>query len=249
MCLNAIAKANGKVATARARTVLSTFFTWCMRQGIAESNPTIGTEAPKQPAARDRVLDDQELAAVWRACADDEFGKIVRLLILTGCRRQEIGGMRQSELDLDAVTWTLPKERAKNKRAHTLPLHGLALSIVKSIPMRIGRDHLFGDYSPEGFTAWYKPKLVLDRDSHVTDWDLHDIRRTVATGMANLGVLPHVVEAALNHVSGAKAGVAGIYNRSSYEREVRAALAAWEDQVRALITGEPARVVPFEKRA
>jgi integrase len=160
------------------------------------------------------------------------------LLILTGCRRQEIGGMRWSELNLDTMTWTLPKERAKNKRPLTLPLHSLALSIIKTVPVRVGRDHLFGDHSPEGFTVWSQSKLVLDRDSHVTDWDLHDIRRSVATGMANLGVLPHVIEAALNHVSGSKAGVAGIYNRSSYQKELRVALGLWDSHIEALATGE-----------
>ena len=243
--LNAIVRLNGRVEAARARATLSAFFTWAMQQGLAEANPVIGTASPEEPAPRDRVLEDRELAAVWKACGEDEFGKVIRLLILTGCRRQEIGGIRWSELDLDKGTWTLPAARAKNGRAHALPLLDTALGIIRSVPRQLGRDHLFGTLSPHGFTSWYMFDDLTERVGF-SNWTIHDIRRSTATGMADIGIAPHVIEAVLNHRSGHKAGIAGIYNRSSYTREVRAALAAWESHIAGLVGGEK-KVIPFDR--
>jgi integrase len=120
-------------ATARlARSALSAFFVWCMQMGLAEANPVIGTlQAETRP--RDRVLDYDELAAIWKAAdGDDSFSRIVRLLILTGARRSEVGGLAWSEIDLECGTWTIPKERSKNGRAHTLPLMPVALDLISA---------------------------------------------------------------------------------------------------------------------
>jgi integrase len=243
--LNFIVRSHGKVAAARARATLSAFYTWAMQQGRVEANPVVGTASPEEPPPRDRVLDDRELAAVWCACADDEFGKIVRLLILTGCRRQEIGGMLWSEIDFDKGTWTLPAARAKNGRGHTLPLLDTVLGIIRSVPRQLGRDHLFGTLSRHGFTSWYLFDELAER-AGFSNWTVHDIRRSVATGMADIRIAPHVIEAVLNHQSGHKAGIAGIYNRSSYAREVQAALAQWESHIAGLISGER-KVIPFDR--
>jgi integrase len=230
--LNAIIVNNSANTASRARAHLSAFFVWAMQQGIAESNPVIGTANPDSGPARDRVLTNDELARVWRACGDDDYGKIVRLLILTGCRRSEIGGLRWSEINLDAGTITIPGERSKNHRAHTLPLCGLAMEIIRSIPQMVSRDHLFG-VRAEGFTGW--PHFHVD--AGIKPWTLRDLRRSCATGMADIGVQPHIIEAVLNHISGHKSGVAGIYNRSTYAREMRIALSLWSDHVRSLIDG------------
>ena len=154
--------------------------------------------------------------------------------------------MRWSEIDIESGVWRLPPERTKNKRAHTLPLSPMAMQIVKSVPQVIGRDCLFGERSNLGFTQW-GDKRDLDKRlvGKVAAWTLHDLRRTCATGMANIGVQPHIIEAVLNHVSGHKVGVAGIYNRSSYEREVKAALAMWAEHVRALTEGGEKKIVPL----
>jgi integrase len=192
-------------------------------------------------------LNDAELAAVWRASGGDEYGKIVKLLILTGARRAEIGGLRWSELDADAGTWTLPGERAKNKHAHMLPLPAVAWDIINSARLA-HRDQLFGVSAEEGFTDWGGGKIALDDrllGKMTEPWTVHDIRRTVATRMADLGVQPHVIEVVLNHQSGHKRGVAGTYNRSSYEREVRAALALWADHLSVLVEGGERKVVSF----
>jgi integrase len=184
------------------------------------------------------VLSNTELGAIWRACGDDEFGKIIRLLTLLGSRRQEIGGLRWSEVDLDAGVWTLPAERSKNHRAHAIPLLPAALAIINSVP-RTSRDCLFGTRARAGFCSWSDSKRELDRrlGDAVKPWQVHDIRRSVATGMADIGIEPHVIEAVLNHYSGHRRGVAGIYNRSSYEKAVRLALARWADHVMALVEG------------
>ena len=241
--LSAISRAHSSHTAAAARRALSAFYRWCMEEGWAQANPVIGTRKPAQAPARDRVLTDAELVAIWRACGDDEYGRIVRLLILLGSRRQEIGGMRWSEIDLDAGTWTLPKERSKNRRAHTIALPPAALDIIWSV-LRSTRDNLFGDRAADGFTSWIGGKRELDQrlGDSVKPWRVHDMRRSVATGMADIGIEPHHIEAVLNHHGGHRAGVAGIYNRSSYASEVARALARWSEHVTALVEGRNSRL-------
>jgi integrase len=242
--LVAITRDASATTAARAKTQISALFVWAMSMGLADANPVIGTVKVEEPPPRDRVLTDAELGAVWRACGDDDFGKIIRLLILTGARRTEIGGMAWPELDEAAGTWTLPAERAKNGRRHVLPLPATAWAILATISHK--RDFVFGVRSPAGFADWgIKAAFDTTLGDAVASWVIHDIRRSVATGMADLGVQPHVIEAVLNHQSGAKAGIAGVYNRSSYEREVRAALALWADHVLALAEDRSPKVVPL----
>lgn len=254
--LVAIGRESGSVTADRARAALSGFFTWAMQMGLAELNPTINVIKANKSPPRQRLLVDKtranvadELVAIWKACGDDDHGRIVKLLILTACRRAEIGGMRWSELDLEKGEWTIPASRCKNKRAHTLPLLPAVTGIIAAVPRMATRDQLFGVRDRAGFSSWGRGKRELDERCGVRDWTLHDIRRSVATGMGNLGVQPHVIEALLNHVSGHKAGVAGTYNRSPYEREVRAALALWEDHVRTLVEGGERKVVAFTPAA
>ena len=241
-----IARERGAVTAARARSCLSDLYSWAMGQGLVEANPVVGTNRPKTAPPRDRVLDDHELAAVWHAAGDDDFGRIVKLLILTGQRRSEVGGMTWSEIDTEG-TWAIPASRTKNGRAHTVPLSALALSVIDAVPEIAGRDYLFGSRAAAGFSSWTYPKQHLGErlGGQVASFRLHDIRRTVATRMADIGVQPHIIEQILNHQSGHKAGPAGIYNRSSYEREVRNALALWADHIRALTEGGARKVVNF----
>jgi integrase len=243
-----IARESGDATAREARGALSTFFVWCLRMGLCEQNPVNDAVRPAELKPRERVLSNDELAAVWRACGEDEHGKVIRLLILTGCRRSEVGDMRWSELDLDHGAWTIPAARSKNGWPHTLPLMATALDIIRSVPRMVSRDALFGQRAA-GFTKWAIDKPGLDQRSGAHDWTTHDLRRSVATGMADIGIAPHVIEAVLNHRSGSKRGVAGIYNRSSYEREVRAALALWEDHIRALVSGGKRKVVQFSPQA
>jgi integrase len=230
----------GAVSAARARSALSAMFNWAIREGLdLPANPVHGTNRPAEPNGRTRVLSDAELVAIWGACADDDYGRIIRLLILTAQRREEIGGLRWSEItaSVDGATLLplaalrLPPERVKNKREHLLPLSPMALALL---PPRGDSDTMFGD---PPFSSWSRAKAALDAriSPPLAPWTIHDIRRTVATRLADkLGVLPHIIEALLNHVSGHKSGVAGVYNLARYEAEMREALQRWADYVAAL---------------
>src|SRR5262249_31547557 len=152
---------------------------------------------------------------------------IVKLLILTGQRRSEIGELRWSEIDLERHALNFSAERTKNKRPHVVPLAPTALALLGAQP-RVGKAVF-------KVTAWSLSKDLLDERSGVSDCVIQDIRRSVATGMADIGIAPHIIEAVLNHVSGHKGGVAGIYNRSSYAAEKAAALARWDEHVSGIV--------------
>jgi integrase len=252
--LGEIAEERGPYAANRARASLSGFYAWMMREGIVDANPVVGTNKQTDEKSRDRVLTDAELIAIWKACKDDDYGAIVRLLILTGQRRDEVGAIDRAELDLPGRKWTLPGERTKNGRAHEIPLSDPALEILAQAIKReriAGRDLIFGE-TGRGFSGWSKARAALDKriaeltKKKVADWRLHDLRRTVATHMAELGIGPHIVEAVLNHVSGHKAGVAGVYNRALYSAEKRQALDQWAAHIEALAGGKRSNVVALK---
>ncbi len=264
---------SGPSAAGHARLVLSALFAWAIGEGLADENPVIGSNAPATKQ-RDRVLsagfdkggkfnrelaERAELAEIWRVLPDDDYGRITKLLMLTGQRRGEVAGMRWSELDpLDDAMWRLPAERTKNGKPHEVPLTPLALAIIKAVLRKAERDLLFGR-GPNGFSGWGKPKEALDARiakarkkagaKPMPHWTVHDLRRTVATGLGNLGVLPHVVECALNHVSGHKRGVAGTYNRSTYAPQVRPALLLWDDHVKSIVGGGEHKIIHLAKTA
>jgi integrase len=229
--LKDIEKASGPVTRNRARATLSAMFAWALGERFAKqlkTNPTIGTLKAEENGPRDRVLSDVELAKIWKAAPDNLYGRVVKLLMLTGQRREEIGGLRWSEIDTEAKLITLPSTRTKNGREHLLPLSKAAMEILKTCPR--DRDLVFG-VGLNGMGAWSKSKAALDAVCGVKNWTIHDLRRTAATRMADVGIQPHIIEAVLNHVSGHKAGVAGIYNRSTYAAEKRAALDLWASEL------------------
>lgn len=248
--VRAVVNKHSATTAAAARRALSAFFAWTIAEGLLGNgaNPVDGSFTPDGPATRDRVLSGDELAAVWGACGDDDFGRIVRLLILLGSRRQEVGGLRWSEIDLAAGVWALPAERSKNHRPHTITMPAAALAIVRSVPSV--RDHLFGDRAGVGYTNWSRDKQQLDRRlaDAVKPWKLHDLRRTVATGMADIGIEPHHIEAVLGHYGGHRAGVAGVYNRASYSAAIARALERWAAHVEQLVSGKkPASVITLRR--
>jgi integrase len=203
--LSDIAASSGPVAADRARAALSAFFSWAMREGLVNGNSVIGTNRASQGKQRDRVLSDAELREVWGALQDDQYGAIVRLLILTGQRREEIGGLLEQEVDFDRDMLKLPPERTKNSRPHDVPLTAPTRAILQAQPRRVGRHLLFGE-GEGGFQGWGRAKRALDsrllaarkaaakkagtdlrKIKPMTGWRLHDVRRTVATRMADLG--------------------------------------------------------------
>lgn len=246
---------NGPTSADHARTSLSTLFAWAMREGLVEANPVAATNKPSHPRPRDRVLSDEELREIWSACRDDDHGRIIKLLLLTGQRRDEIAGLRWTEIDLGKAMVSLPGERTKNGRAHDVPLSDPALAVLPD--RRDDRDYVFGE--GEGpFSGFSAAKRKLDerilrarrdageRAKPMAPWRLHDLRRTMATRLGDLGVHPHVVEAVLNHVSGTKAGVAGVYNKAVYAAEKRAALILWAEHVMAMVGKGEKKVVALK---
>ncbi|MCJ2098977.1 tyrosine-type recombinase/integrase [Methylobacterium sp. E-046] len=236
--LGKIRRETGPHAANRARSALSAHFAWLVGTGAADANPVIGVPKPAPEVRRARVLTEDEISRVLKACRNDDFSRIVRLLLLTGQRRDEVAELAWSEVDLAAATWSLPDARVKNGQGHDVPLSASALQILAGMERVEGRTLVFGQ-GVGGFQGFSRAKAGLDKRSGVTGWRLHDLRRTAATVMADrLKVLPHVVEAVLNHISGHKSGVAGIYNRAIYAAEKREAL----DLLGAYLAGLKPRV-------
>ena len=247
-----IKRERGVSVEACARAALNKFFSWAMTMGLIEHNAVIGTPMPGRSEPRSRVLSDEELVAIWKGSEDcGDYGKIIRLLILLGARRQEIGGITVEELDLDGPQpkWVLPAARSKNKRQHELPLMPMALSIIRSVPRMASRRCLFGVHSDKGFAAWDKGWRALVARSGVSGWTPHDLRRTFSTRLHDpLNIEPYIVEALLNHYSG-RSGSAGVYNLAKYLPRMRIALALWEDHIRSLVAGSERKILPFEAAA
>jgi integrase len=241
--LGRIATTSGLYGANRSRAALSALFGWAIGEGLTDTNPVVGTNKATEEVSRRRVLTDEESEAVWRTAGRGDYAAIVRVLILTGQRREEVGGMLWSEIDLKAAMWRIGAERTKNNLAHDVPLSAPAMTILSALNQREGRDLVFGA-GDGAFQGWSNAKSALDARVSAAlghtpaPWRVHDIRRTVATRMADLSVQPHVIEAVLNHVSGHKAGVAGVYNRASYATEKRAALTLWAGHVSRLIEGK-----------
>jgi integrase len=237
---------------ARARVMLaclSKMFGWLVQRRQVETNPCASVHRPDASRPRDRTLTDAEIVKFWWAADVErkEFSVLLKLLLLTGCRLNEVAGMRRGELSEDGASWSLPGDRTKNKRPHVVPLAPLARELLATLP---GDGELvFTTTGRSPVSGWSKIKDRLNRAMSVPPWRLHDLRRTAATGMAEIGVAPHIVEAALNHVSGAKAGVAGTYNRAAYAAEKKAALERWAQHVEGLVTGRSAIVVPLSGSA
>jgi integrase len=245
--LRRIASESGGISANRAQTALSSMYTWAMKEGLTDSNPVIATNRQADEEPRGRVLTDAELAKIWNALPTSDYGRVVKLLVLTGQRREEIGGLRWSEVDLDKRLISLPKERTKNKFPHDIPLSDSAVDILSECKRRDG-DYVFGTTGKRPFCGYALGKRTLDKAIRpaLAPWRIHDLRRTCTTGMAEkVGVQPHIVEAVLNHVSGHKAGVAGIYNKAVYAKEKREALTLWADYVRSIVEGTKRKVVPL----
>jgi integrase len=232
--LTSIAEKSGAVSANRVRSSMSAMFGWAMKEGLVSSNPIIGTNK-RVEKSRDRVLSDAELSKVWRALAADDYGTIIKLLILTGQRLGEIAALRWSEINFDRGFISLPGERTKNGRPHEIPMSPTVRSLLKVRPQN-GRELIFGEGAGP-YSGFSHRKVPLDKAINIPPWTHHDLRRSVATGMAELGIQPHIIEAVLNHVSGHKGGIAGIYNRATYSTEKAQALALWDKHINRIAGG------------
>lgn len=227
--------------TNRALAAIKKLFSWCVDRGTLETNPVAALKAPAKEVSRDRVLTSAEIVACWSAAEGEgfPFEPFAKLVILTGQRRGEVAGMQWSEIDLTNATWTIPAKRAKNATQHTVPLAPLAVSILENLPRFAGSDYVFTTTGKTPISGFGRLKARLEKASGADDWRMHDIRRTVATNMAMMGVQPHVIEAVLNHKSGIVSGVAAVYNRHAYTLEKRGALTKWAEHVGELIGQGP----------
>ena len=245
-------QANRTLARVRA------LFNWAIEKDRVAVSPVARMKPPTQEQARDRVLSDDELRWLWRSCEEVgwPFGPLVKLLLLTAQRRDEVAGMEWPEIDLVKRVWTIPRHKAKNDRVHEVQLSDAALDVLRSLPC-IGDGLVFtttGETTVSGFSkskrqldaAMLKAKraeLVIRKGDAIAGWTLHDLRRTAATGMARMNIPPHVVDKILNHVTGTIHGVAAIYNRFAYLDERRAALEAWGRYVGNIVAPAASNVI------
>jgi integrase len=229
---------------------LNKFFSWAVQSRLATANPCSQVWRPAAGPARERVLSDDEIKWLWRAAGDlgvgSPFGAALRLLLLLGQRRGEVGGMRWDELD--GGTWTLPGARTKNGRVHVVPLSHQARDLIADVHV-IGGPFVFTSDGSTHAAGWSRIKRRLDArmselaraekaDSVIPPWVTHDLRRTCATGLQKLGVRLEVTEATLNHVSGTRAGIVGVYQRHQYADEKREALNKWAAHVEKIVSGQ-----------
>lgn len=249
--LDTLVERGSEVMANRTFAYLGMLCAWAMDRGIIQEDPTEKVKKPGAERSRERVLSPVELRAIWQATAPtqanhgDLFEGIIKVLMLTGQRRDEVAGMRWSEIE--GTSWTLPGTRTKNRRQHIVHLAAPVLAILAerkaeqealALKGADGKptDFVFTSFGPRPFSGWSKCKARLDARANIAPWTLHDLRRTLATRMAeDLRIAPHVIEATINHVSGSRAGVAGTYNRALYLDERKAAMEAWAAYILRLV--------------
>jgi integrase len=245
-----IAEERGGYMANRTLGVLSKFFNWLVGRDVIETPPVAGVVRPHREVARDRVLADDEVKRLWLACeGEGAFGPALRLLLLTGQRKNEVCLMHWDALDEAERTWTIPAARAKNGVAHKVPLSKQAWTLIQAMPRFVGNEHVFAGRAGRGAIngGWDKAKTRISGKAGIEEssWRLHDLRRTAASGLQKLGVRVEVIERALNHTSGSFRGVIGVYQRHDYADEIAVALQRWADRVDEIVSGRAAKVVPL----
>lgn len=234
---------------------LRPFFKWCVERDLIPVSPMDKLTSPPTGAARDRILSEDEIKVFWRAAElmGYPFGPFYQLLLLTAQRREEVGAMRHAEIDLVRGEWVIPKTRTKNGKEHLVHLSPQAIALLQSCPRQ--GEFVFTTNGTTHISGYSKAKDRLDhlcallsagssqefsRPVFATEWRVHDLRRTAASGMAELGFQPHIVERVLNHISGAQGGLVGVYQRFEYAEERKRALEAWSNKVELIASGETA---------
>ncbi|MDW9908842.1 tyrosine-type recombinase/integrase [Sinorhizobium meliloti] len=263
--LDKIADRGAPESAARVRAILSKFFNWCVDRDIVGASPVPKGTTAKQGSSRERVLADDEVRLLWLACEKTgwPFGPLVKLLLLTAQRRNEVAHAELKEFALTGndQQWVIPEERTKNGKEHVVPLSAVVLQIIDALP-KVGKKFLLSTTGETPISGFSKAKKIIDAEMlalakkeaaergldadavKVEAWTFHDLRRTAASGMARLGFPVHVVEAVINHKSGAIQGVAKIYNRYDYLDEKRQALTAWADLVQQIALRQAAAALP-----
>ncbi len=250
--LDAITERGAGFTANRTLAALRRFFGWLVERDVLPVSPCAGVKRPAVENQRDRVLSDDEIKTLWQACETEAypFGRVAQLLLLTGQRKSEVSDAVDAEIDRDKSLWTIPGERTKNGEVHTVHLCATAKEIIKTLPrIKSERGYLFTTTGLSPVSGFSKGKCEIDAamekvtGEEPADWRFHDLRRTVASGMARLGVKLEVIEKVLNHKSGSFAGVVGVYQRHGYDAEKKQALEAWARHVESIVSGKSAKVV------
>jgi integrase len=243
--LDGIAARGAPIAANRAMSAIKKLFAWSLDRGVISVHPLVGLHKPGVERSRDRILTDEELKSFWHATEElgFPFGPAFQLMALTGQRRGEVSGMQWSQLDLNEAIWTIPANVAKNGHAHEVPLSTPALEIIQCLPRFAGSDLVFTTTGINPISGFGRAKDRLDFMMQSNEWRLHDLRRTAASGMARIGIAPHIIEKVLNHVSGQISGVAAVYNRHGYNEEKRDALGKWAKHLLHLKPSRPSNYV------
>jgi integrase len=225
--VTAIEQRGAPVAANKALKAIKTFLRWCVGRAVLDQSPAEGVPLPSKEVARDRVLDDSELAQVILAARKigGPYGGIVELLALTGQRREEVAGLQWEELNLAQRIWTLPKSRTKNEKAHVIHLSEQSMAVLTGADWPA--PYMFSLLGTKPFQEFSRAKRRLDELSGVTGWRLHDLRRSCVSGMARLGIAPHIADKILNHQAGIISGVAAVYQRHDFLAERRTAVEKW----------------------
>jgi len=237
--VTAIEQRGAPVAANKTLKSMKTFLRWCVGRAVLDQSPAEGVPLPAKEIARDRVLDDEELTRIILAAREigGPYGGIVEFLALTGQRREEVARLQWEELDLAHRIWTIPKSRTKNAKAHVVHLSEQSLAVLTRADQN--SPLVFSLLGTKPFQEFSRAKRVLDQLSGVTGWRLHDLRRTCVSGMARLGVAPHVADKILNRQSGTISGVAAVYQRHEFLVERRAALDLWATHISRILGEMP----------
>jgi integrase len=240
--VDSIVERGAPVQANRHFEMLRAFFNWCVSKDIIKTSPLDGARRPTKEESRERALTEDEVRRFWRATEETGgFCDLFRLMAVTAQRESEVGKMRWSEIDFDRRTWTIPAGRAKNDRAHEVHLTDQAIEILSKRERK--GEFIFPSARPRKvnrgktvLSGFSRAKKKLDAAMEPDEpWKLHDLRRTVTTMLAEIGVAPHVADKVLNHRSGTIKGVAAIYNRHDYRKEARQALEAWAERLAAIV--------------
>ena len=218
----------------RVLAYLRRLFNWAVERDFIATSPAEKIKAPTAERSRDRTLAAAELAAVWNATSNlaPPFDAYVQLLILTGQRLSEVAGVRWTEFDLVRGEWTIPASRAKNGSSHIVHLPPAAVDLLATTPRFLGSDYVFTTTGRSPISGFSKMKAKLDQTSGITNWTIHDLRRTFATiGTGDLGIDPVVMDKILNHRTGVVKGVAAVYQRAAYLEQRKAAMTIWADYI------------------
>jgi integrase len=247
--LDGVTDRGSPIMANRVLSAVRKFFNWCLSRDVIQVSPCTLVSPPAPERSRDRVLDDDELRVVWNAAEAEgwPFGPLIKLLVLTGQRLSEVAEMRWDEMSKDQRLWALPAERVKNGIRHEVPLSDAAMAIIGTLPhIKTTKGFVFTTRRDAAVSGFSRAKDRLDAAiaaalphgaKPLDHWTFHDLRRTMASGMARLGIQIPVIEKVLNHTSGTFRGIVGVYQRHGYSNEKRKALEVWAAFVQSVFAG------------